>query len=155
MLQGFTKSRIAAYIHKEHRHILLFLLQLRGFEDLPGYSVAGTALSLAIETLDQETNELEAELENEQAIRQGLVRARDLGWETYSTLARKATEVDIASEVQGTEVRLAVPAVEPLSRIYPRVKLNVMLAAIAGLVLATMAAFVIEFLTAVTARQEG
>ena len=96
--------------------------------------------------LQQEILQLEEQLEREQARKRQLTSARDLAWETYQTLARKAAEVGVASQVKGTEVRFAVPAVEPERPIKPRKKLNTLLASVVGAMLAVGVSFLIEYL---------
>jgi succinoglycan biosynthesis transport protein ExoP len=96
--------------------------------------------------LQQEILQLQGQLEREEARRQELTSARDLAWETYDTLARKEAEVGVASQVTDTEVRFAVPAVEPKSPVAPKKKLNIAIAGVLGLMVGVFGAFFIEFL---------
>ena len=57
---------------------------------------------------------LVVEREQVRAQEKELVRARDLVWETYSTLQVKAAELGIATQTADVEVVFASPAVEPL-----------------------------------------
>jgi len=85
-----------------------------------GYELAAPAddpISRLIAQYSQEVLELQEQLEREKARKRELTQARDLAWETYQTLARKEAEVQVATQVRDTEVRFAVPAVEPK---YPR-----------------------------------
>ena len=96
-------------------------------------------------TLQQEILQLQEQLEREQAREQELTSARDLAWETYDTLARKEAEVGIASQVTDTEVRFAVPAVEPKEPVAPRKALNIAIAGVLGLVMGVFGAFLVEY----------
>jgi uncharacterized protein involved in exopolysaccharide biosynthesis len=102
--------------------------------------------------LQQEVNQLQAQLEQENAKKQELVRARDLAWSTYATLATKVAEVNIAAQAQGSVVRLAAPAVAPRDPVAPKKLLNTLLAAVAGLVLGAGIAFLSEYLNVVGPR---
>jgi succinoglycan biosynthesis transport protein ExoP len=106
-------------------------------------------------TLQQEILQLQEQLEREQARKQELTSARDLAWETYDTLARKEAEVGIASQVTDTEVRFAVPAVEPKKPVSPRKKLNIAIAGVLGLMVGVFGVFFIEFLEGGGKRDEG
>jgi succinoglycan biosynthesis transport protein ExoP len=97
-------------------------------------------------TLQQEILQLQEQLEREQARKQELTSVRDLAWETYNTLARKEAEVGVASQVTDTEVRFAVPAVEPKEPVGPKKKLNIAIAGALGLMVGVFGAFFIEFL---------
>ncbi|HID85973.1 MAG TPA: hypothetical protein EYP55_01170, partial [Anaerolineae bacterium] len=96
--------------------------------------------------LQQEILQLEEQLEREQARQRELTQARDLAWETYQTLARKEAEVQVASQVQDTEVRFAVPAVEPERPVAPKKMMNIAIAGVLGLMVGVFGAFFIEFL---------
>lgn len=106
-------------------------------------------------SLQQEILQLQEQLEREQAREQELTSARDLAWETYDTLARKEAEVGVASQVTDTEVRFAVPAVEPKKPIGPKKKLNIAIAGVLGLMVGVFGAFFIEFLEGGGERDEG
>ncbi len=98
-----------------------------------------------IASLDANIMLLEAELEAENAQRQELQQARDLAWDTYQTLARKQAEVEITSEVTGTEVRLAASAVPPEKPVNPRKWQNAAVAGALGLMLGVFGAFAVEW----------
>ncbi len=122
------------------------LLQLKDLEDLPAYTAVAEPLSRAIDKLENEIDQLQAQLEQESTTKQELTRARDLAWETYSTLARKVAEVGVASAMTGTEVRFAIPAVEPRFPVSRKILQNTVLAGMVGLMLAAGVAFLIEYL---------
>jgi uncharacterized protein involved in exopolysaccharide biosynthesis len=96
-------------------------------------------------TLQQEILQLQEQLERERARKQELTSARDLAWETYDTLARKEAEVGVASQVMDTEVRFAVPAVEPREPVAPKKALNIAIAGMLGLMVGVFGAFAIEY----------
>ena len=106
-------------------------------------------------TLQQEILQLQEALEREQARKLELTSARDLAWETYNTLARKEAEVGVASQVTDTEVRFAVPAVEPKQPVAPNKKLNIAIAGVLGLMVGVFGAFFVEFLEGGGKREEG
>jgi len=120
--------------------------ELTRLTDSIAASTTGGTIAAAIDKLQGEVNQLQGELERETARKQELTQARDLGWETYQTLARKVAEVGVAAQVEGTEVRFAVPAVEPERPIKPRKKLNTLLASVVGVMLAVGVSFLIEYL---------
>ena len=124
------------------------LLQLRGLENIPTYSLEPEALTEAVDKLQNEVNQLQAQVEIEEATERELSAARNLAWETYSTLALKSKELTVASAVTGTEVRFVAPALEPWRKVRPQRLRNTALAGIAGFMLAFGAALLIEFLQA-------
>jgi len=119
---------------------------LEELETLPGYIAAAAPLTQAIDKLQEELRGLEAELEKERATKQELTHARDLAWETYTTLDRKEAELGIVAQTGGTEVRFATPAVAPENPISPKKKQNVAIAGALGLMLGTFGAFALNFL---------
>lgn len=121
------------------------LLQLQDLERVPEYTTAAEPLSAAIEKLHDEVDAFRAELEKEEAEQRELTRARDLAWQTYSTLADKAVEVQIATDVGGSQVRFAAPAVPPLSPARPKKKQSIALAAAVGLMIGVGGAFGVEY----------
>jgi len=96
-------------------------------------------------SIQQEVLQLQEQLEQEEARRRELTQARDLAWETYQTLARKEAEVEVSAQVTDTEVRFAVPAVEPQSPVAPKKKLNIALAGVLGLMVGVFGAFMMEY----------
>lgn len=106
---------------------------------------SGTPAGRSVEALRQEILELRAELEQESAREQELRHARDLAWDTYSTLASKAEEVSVATHVEGAVVRVAAPAVLPESPVAPRRLMNMGIALVLGAVVSVLAAFAVEY----------
>lgn len=122
------------------------LLKNEGYGFLDTESPTTAPLSVAVEELHDEVDALRAELEKEEAQQRELTRARDLAWGSYSTLADKAVEVEIAAGVGGTQVRFAAPAVPPLSPTSPKKKQGIALAAVVGLMIGVGGAFGVEYL---------
>lgn len=106
---------------------------------------AGSEIRQEIETLTTEMQLLQAQLEAELDHEQELLRQRDLARDTYSTLARKETEVGLAAQTSGTEVRLASPAATPARPAGPRTLLNTAIAGTLGLMLGVSAVFLMEY----------
>jgi len=96
-------------------------------------------------SIQQELLELQEQLEGEQARQRELAQARDLAWETYQTLARKEAEVEVSAQVTDTEVRFAVPAVEPKYPVAPKKTLNIAIVGVLGLMGGVFAAFAAEY----------
>ena len=99
---------------------------------------------LAIQNLEEQKRELQAQLAEERNQEQELMRARDLAWTTYTNLATKEEELKVTVNTQGVAVVIAVPAVAPTSDM-SKDSVNVALAALVGLMLGVGAAFFIEF----------
>jgi uncharacterized protein involved in exopolysaccharide biosynthesis len=97
-------------------------------------------------SLQREVLLLQEQLEQEEARQWNLDEARNLARETYQTLARKEDEARIATGVRDTEVRFAVPAVEPREPVSPKKRLNVAVAGALGLMVGVFGVFFIEFM---------
>ncbi len=96
-------------------------------------------------TFQQEILQLQEQLEREEARKRELTQARDLVWETYQTLARKEAEVGVAVQVTDTEVRFAVPAIEPKYPVGPKKRQNIAIAGVLGLMVGVFGAFLVEY----------
>jgi len=88
---------------------------------------------------------LEQELEEEEARGRELMRARDLAWATYKALARKMDEATVAVQAMGSEVKFAMPAIEPRNPVAPRKMMNTAIAGILGLMIGLVGVFAIEY----------
>jgi hypothetical protein len=95
-------------------------------------------------SLEDATNQLNAQLLKAQSQKNDLVRARDLAWDTYKNLATKTAELEVTSKTENTTVALASPAAVPDNDLTSTTK-NVLLALVAGLILGIFAACAIEF----------
>ncbi|HUV93416.1 MAG TPA: Wzz/FepE/Etk N-terminal domain-containing protein [Anaerolineae bacterium] len=122
------------------------LLQLSDLGSFPGSAAASQELGQALGSLEEEVRGLQAQLEAEQARERELKRARDLAWETYTTVARKVAEVNVAASVATTLVRFASPAVQPSAPIPGKTLQNVVLAAVAAFVVASGVVVFLHFL---------
>jgi uncharacterized protein involved in exopolysaccharide biosynthesis len=94
--------------------------------------------------LENNINQLQAQLGKVQSQRQELERARDLAWDTYKNLATKEAELTVATQTKGTEVSFAAPAAIPTQDMVSGFK-NVAIAIAAGLLLGLFAAYGVEF----------
>lgn len=101
----------------------------------------------AIAELQGEVRRSRVQLAQERAIEKELVRARDLAWDTYSTLQVKAAELGIATEIADVEVRFASPAVEPIKPVDANRPTNVVVAGIVGLIVGIGATFALHYLS--------
>jgi uncharacterized protein involved in exopolysaccharide biosynthesis len=90
----------------------------------------GSAGSIA--DLQSEINTLEARLEQEQIKKVDLTNARDVAQQSYLTLVRKATEVQITSQLTGVEVQIASTAQAPEEPVFPRPLMTIVLGVVAG-----------------------
>jgi uncharacterized protein involved in exopolysaccharide biosynthesis len=112
-----------------------------------------TAFDETIGNLQEEVRQLQAQLAQEQAREKELTEARDLAWDTYSTLEVKAAELRIAAALPDVEVRFASPALAPEAEgggtiagsVPSHLLRNVGLAAIVGLILGTGVAFFLHY----------
>jgi capsular polysaccharide biosynthesis protein len=86
---------------------------------------------------------LRGSLEHELARKRQLFEQRDLAWATYTIVARKQAEVEVASTVQGGEVRMVDPAIPSERRSYSIFK-RVLLAALLGLLLGPILALLVD-----------
>jgi uncharacterized protein involved in exopolysaccharide biosynthesis len=104
----------------------------------------------AIASLQEEERQLQVLLAQEQAREKELIRARDLAWDTYSTLEVKAAELRIAAEITDVEVRFASPAIASIlindhNDTPSNLTRNVGLAAAVGLIAGIGTAFFLEY----------
>jgi uncharacterized protein involved in exopolysaccharide biosynthesis len=97
-----------------------------------------------IQTLEDSTNQLNAQLLKVQSQKAELTRARDLAWDTFKNLSTKETELEVTSKTENTTVALAAPAAVP-NKDQNSTVTTVLLAALAGLILGIFAAYAIEF----------
>ncbi len=125
------------------------LLQLKNKEKILDFYAADTALNRYINDLEKETRILESKVEEERSKKKDLERARDLAFETFSTLARKEAEFRVAAELPGTEVRFASSATVPTlpsQKAVTRKQLNLGLSSFMGFLFGVIFAFMLEYL---------
>ena len=97
-----------------------------------------------IDALEPEILELQKAQQAAQVELDGLTRIRDVADDTYSTLARKLDEVNVAAQDESGEVRLASQAAVPSEPVWPRKGLNTLFGSVLGLLVGIAAAFVID-----------
>jgi uncharacterized protein involved in exopolysaccharide biosynthesis len=97
------------------------------------------------ETLSKEILPLQEALQQVTVEKERLTREWELARSTFTTLGNKVEEARIAAQDETGEVRLASQASVPNQPISPKKKLNIAMAAIIGLILGVVAAFVIEY----------
>ena len=127
------------------------LIEMRSDELARGetYDSASADTSRVAESLYPELRQLTADLEQHSAIKRELGDDRNIAWNTFTTLAREADEISIAAELGGTEVRFAIPALEPGGPVSPRTRSNVFTGLAIGLILGLAIAFLVDFLSGV------
>lgn len=94
--------------------------------------------------VQQEVSQLQAQLEQEEAKREELGAARDLARSTYTTLANKVAEANVAAQLQGMVVRLAVPAIAPQEPVRPNKLLYTLFGCVLGFILGVGLALVLN-----------
>ncbi len=114
--------------------------------DNPLASMGTQGLGQALASLEEEVRTLQAQLEAEQARERELKRARDLAWETYTTVARKVAEVDVATSMASILVRFASPAVQPSAPVASKSLQKVVLAGVASFAVASGAVLFLHFM---------
>ncbi|MCW5850980.1 MAG: hypothetical protein KIT87_12975 [Anaerolineae bacterium] len=97
----------------------------------------------------QELSKLQEAQEQEMARHRSLSQARDVAWDTYTTLLRKQAEVGVASQLPDTQVRVAAAAIPPEKPSQPRTMRNLLLGGLAGVLLGVVGALGLEFMGAV------
>lgn len=108
---------------------------------------SGITLGQPLSELPREILRLKGELEQENARRREIEASRDIAWEAYQTVAGKVVEAKVVALVPPSNVvRVADPAVVPVSPVGPNRIVNTVIALAAGLVVGLICAFGIEWL---------
>lgn len=115
-------------------------------EGTTGSAASAQNLDTALGDLQAELRQLQAELAREEGQQQELTRARDLAWDTYSTLQLKGVERGIAAEMKDVEVRFAAAAIEPFVPVGSGVFQSVAMAGLFGLFLGVGLALFLQYL---------
>lgn len=102
-------------------------------------------LETAITTLDQDINDLQAEIEAQRAQRRELLNVRDLTWENFTAVNRKFAEVRLDAQITDSQVRVASSAVVPQNPTGPRRLYVIAAGGAIGLFLSTFAVFAWEY----------
>ena len=104
---------------------------------------AGSEEILSLSRAEQNNRLLLARAEHENGQMHEKQLARDLAWKTYSNLATKVVELEVAAQTGGYEVVLGSPAIE--SEKVNNSTQPIFLAAIVGLLVGVFSAFGIEY----------
>ena len=131
------------------------LLQLRGMETVLGHALESEALAQAISDLQDEVQQVRAEVAQESSRERELMRARDLAWESYEVVTRKAAELDIDAQTVGSEVRFALPAVPLRAHGVTSGLQSAIVAGLVGLLIGVAAALGLEYLATQRSRAES
>lgn len=118
--------------------------------DLLSAAVAGQDLVTEVQSMQAQINALQSQLETQTDTQRRLTDTRDVAWESFTALSRRAAEVTIASQITSTEVRLASVALPPSEKAAPHTLLNVALALAVGEVLALGLVFLLAQTTGPT-----
>ena len=106
---------------------------------------AGEQGAARIAALQSEIGNLQSQLERETIRKRELTDALDVAQQSYLTLMRKATEVQISTETTGVEVQVASVAQLPEKPAFPRPLPTIILGLMAGALAGLALAFLIEF----------
>jgi uncharacterized protein involved in exopolysaccharide biosynthesis len=120
------------------------LLNLNGLDGVISVINEDVPLEQTIGELENKISDLQAKLAKETDRQQELTRARDLAWQTYSTLATREAELEIATESLGKEVALASTAGIP-ERDTQNLFQNVALAGLIGLLFGVGVSYLVEY----------
>lgn len=105
---------------------------------------AGGSAPEAIARLQDEIDELQAQLRQQETTRADLLVAETLAQENYATLARKAAEVQVLSQLTAIEVQPAAQAQPPNTPAFPRPVLSIALGLIGGALAGLALSLVLE-----------
>lgn len=119
-------------------------LNLNGLDGVISAINEDVPLERTISQLENKISDLQAKLAKETDRQQELTRARDLAWQSYSNLATKQAEFEIATESLGKEVALASSA-GISERNNQDVSRNIVMGALVGFLFGVSAAFIIEY----------
>ena len=100
-------------------------------------------LTVSIEQLEADVQQLSSALEAESARRQRLMQQRDLAWNTFDTVSKQLIELNLERTAANSEVRLgalAIPPAEPVATLSLRLVLAAAL--LGGAMLAVMIALI-------------
>jgi len=120
------------------------LLNLNGLEEVISVVDEDVPLGQTISKLEKNISNLQAKVAQETETEQELTSAKDLAWETYSNLAKKEVEFEIATESLGKEVAFASSA-GVLGGANRDLFRNVVIAAFVGFMIGIGVAYLIEY----------
>lgn len=108
-------------------------------------SRSGGQQGQTVEELRQDILQLKRELEQQSAREREIKSSRDIAWQTYTTLANKVAEVEVASQAQDVVTRFAVAAVVPERSIPSHRVTNIGIALVLGLIIGIFGAFGVDY----------
>lgn len=108
-------------------------------------SRSGGQQGQTVDELRQDILLLQMELEQQRDIKKELGNSRGIAWQTYTTLANKVAEVEVASLAQDVIVRVAVLAIVPETPVPAHKITNIAIALVLGLIIGTFGAFGVEY----------
>ena len=98
-----------------------------------------------VEELRQDILRLQRGLEQQNASKRESQSSRDIAWQTYTTLANKVAEVEVASQAQDVIARVAVAAIVPAKSIASHKVTNIGIALVLGLIVGIFGAFAVDY----------
>lgn len=123
------------------------LLRLAGAETASLAMRPDAPMQESIALLEGRLQQLQAQVEAEQAAYRQFVQRRDLAWDALKALNTKQAELRLERAVANTEVRMGAPAVPPDKPVQSiSVSVSIALAAMVGFMLALFLAFLFEYL---------
>jgi len=106
---------------------------------------SGSTPGQSVAELQQEINQLKAELEQERARKCELENSRDIARDAYTAIAGRVVEAEVAVGAQSAVVRVAATAMVPESSVAPHRVMNIGIALVLGLVVGVFGAFGVEY----------
>jgi uncharacterized small protein (DUF1192 family) len=123
------------------------LLKLAGAETMLLSSQPEAPMTESIVQLEDRIKTLQAQLEEQSAIRQQVTQQRDLAWESFTALSTKQAELKLERAAANSEVRMGTAAIAPNEAMRGvSLTLSVLLAGVVGLLVAVFVAFLLEYL---------
>lgn len=123
------------------------LLRLAGAETASLAMRPDAPMQESIALLEGRLQQLQAQVEAEQAAYQQFVQRRDLAWDALKALNTKQAELRLERAAANTEVRMGAPAVPPDKPVQSiSVSVSIALAVMVGFMLALFLAFLFEYL---------
>lgn len=123
------------------------LLKLAGAETASLVMRPDAPMQESIALLEGRLQQLQAQVEAEQAAYRQFVQRRDLAWDAMKALSTKQAELRLERAAANTEVRMGAPAIPPDQPVQTTSALvSIALAAMVGLMLALFLAFLFEYL---------
>jgi len=123
------------------------LLKLAGAETASLAMRPDAPMQESIALLESRLQQLQAQVEAEQAAYRQIVQRRDLAWDALKALSTKQAELRLERAAATTEVRLGAPAIPPDEPVQTAsAPVSIALAAMVGLMLAIFLSFLFEYL---------